>query len=93
MPDKRVFNASPLIVLGKANQLTLLVELCETIVIPAGVAAEIEHGSPDDFARKWIGAQGSAWIKDVGQLRLPPEERFLEIRGEGYSLENQQKYA
>jgi len=68
MPDKRVFNASPLIVLGKVNQLSLLVELCETIVIPAAVATEIGHGSPDDCARKWIGAQGSSCIKDVGHV-------------------------
>jgi predicted nucleic acid-binding protein len=68
MPDKRVFNASPLIVLGKVNLLSLLEELCEVIVVPAGVAAEIEHGSLDDSTRKWIRSQGSSWIKDVGHV-------------------------
>jgi predicted nucleic acid-binding protein len=79
MPDKRVFNASPLIVLGKVKQLSLLVELCEKIVIPTGVAAEIELGSPDNFARKWIGAQGSAWIKDVGHIHPAVSARDLGI--------------
>lgn len=68
MPDQRVFNASPLIVLGKVNLLSLLEELCEAIVVPSGVAAEIDRGSLDDAARKWMGLQGSSWIKDVGQV-------------------------
>jgi predicted nucleic acid-binding protein len=68
MPDQRVFNASPLIVLGKVNLLSLLEELCEGIVVPAGVAAEIDRGSLDDAARKWMGLQGRSWIKDVGHV-------------------------
>ena len=68
MPDKRVFNASPLIAFGKVNLLSLLGELCEAIVVPAGVATEIAHGSPDDAARNWMGSQGRSWIKDVGHV-------------------------
>ena len=37
-----VVNASPLVILGKINQLPLLAELTETLVVPVAVAEEVE---------------------------------------------------
>ncbi|MGA3115684.1 MAG: hypothetical protein ABSF90_14775 [Syntrophobacteraceae bacterium] len=54
MPRRWAVNASPLITLAKIGQLSLLHELCEEMVIPAGVkeeinrADEIEYISEDD---------------------------------------------
>jgi len=48
-----VFNASPLILLGKSGQLEWLPRL-GTVIIPMAVAVEIQAGSPDDPARKFI---------------------------------------
>ncbi len=53
MTDRWVFNASPLILLGKAGQLGWVLLLGE-VVIPQSVAAEILAGPDDDPARQWI---------------------------------------
>lgn len=53
MTDRWVFNASPLILLGKAGQLDWMPLLGE-VVIPQSVAAEILAGPDDDPARQWI---------------------------------------
>jgi predicted nucleic acid-binding protein len=47
MPRRWVVNASPLITLAKIGQVSLLHELCEEMVIPAGVKEEIDR-SPDE---------------------------------------------
>jgi predicted nucleic acid-binding protein len=51
--ERWVINASPLILLGKAGQLSWLPELGE-LVIPQAVADEIMAGSEDDSARQWL---------------------------------------
>jgi len=51
--DRWVFNASPLILQGKAGQLGW-VPLLGEVVIPQSVAAEILAGPDDDPARQWI---------------------------------------
>ena len=48
-----MFNASPLILLGKAGQLGWVALLGE-VVIPQSVATEILAGPDDDPARQWI---------------------------------------
>jgi len=70
MSKKWVLNASPLIVLGKIDQLHLLKQLCEEIVVPAGVAHEIAQGSEDDPARLWLDSYGKEFIREVGLI--PP---------------------
>lgn len=52
MTEKWVFNASPLILLGKAKQLDWLAGL-GTVIIPSAVADEIRVGRPDDPAREF----------------------------------------
>jgi hypothetical protein len=64
MADRWVVNASPVILLGKAGVIHLLPALCDELVVPAGVVAEVQqgrmadagpHGSPEtegnSFAR------------------------------------------
>ncbi len=65
MTEKWVFNASPLILLGKAKQLDWLASL-GTVIIPSAVADEIRAGRPDDPARGFVEAPSQAeWITDV----------------------------
>ncbi len=72
MSDKWVFNASPLILMGKAGQLTWLEQL-GTVIIPSAVADEIRAGSPDDPARIFVDDPArDDWIRDV-----PPNESVL----------------
>lgn len=54
MSDLWVVNASPLIVLGKINQLDLLHRLSQKVVVPNAVAEEIKVGPENDPARAAI---------------------------------------
>jgi predicted nucleic acid-binding protein len=63
-----VVNASPLIVLAKAGLVDLLPRLCETMVIPFGVAEEVGRGSPDDPAKLWLKLQGGEFLREVGHV-------------------------
>ena len=53
MTDRWVVDASPLILLGKADELGWVMRLGE-VVIPQSVAAEISAGPDDDPARQWV---------------------------------------
>lgn len=65
MSEKWVFNASPLILLGKAGQLAWLDKL-GTVIIPSAVADEIRAGSPDDPARIFVEDPArDEWIRNV----------------------------
>ena len=70
MSRKWVLNASPLIVLAKIDQIHLLKQLCEEIVVPAGVGQEIAQGSGDDPARQWLNLYGKELIREAGAI--PP---------------------
>jgi len=69
MPRRWVVNASPLITLAKIGQLSLLHELCEEMVIPAGVKEEINR-APDenDPARTWIRSRGRDFVRQTAQI-------------------------
>lgn len=49
-----VVNASPLIVLSKIGHQHLLTELADEIIVPEGVATEVEAGPSDDPARMFL---------------------------------------
>jgi predicted nucleic acid-binding protein len=68
MPEKWVANASPIISLAKLNQAYLLNELCEQLLIPAGVAREIKQGPDDDPAKLWLQKKGKKCVKDTGPI-------------------------
>lgn len=68
-----IFNASPLILLGKIQQLHLLEVLSPDFRIPRPVVAEIGAGPPDDPTIKWLTSTSIAChIVDV-----PPTPPFL----------------
>jgi len=69
---KWVVNSSPLIILGKLSSLFLFERMCPNLVIPEGVAHELDQGPDNDPARVWIlreGANHSIYTK--GQKVIP----------------------
>ena len=68
MPKKWVVNASPIISLTKINKASFLIELCDELLIPKGVAEEIDRGTEDDPARVWLQQFAGAYVKDVGSI-------------------------
>jgi predicted nucleic acid-binding protein len=66
---KWVVNASPLIVLGKSEHLFLLEELCEELIIPAGVATEIKANQTMDPAQSWLNHTGQQYIHSHTQIK------------------------
>ena len=66
--EKWVVNASPLICLGKLGHLGWLDRLAAEVVIPSGVAAEIERGPSDDAARQWLQAIGAPFVRVVDNI-------------------------
>jgi hypothetical protein len=47
--DRWVVNASPVILLAKAGVIQFLPSLCDELIIPAGVVAEVQSGSVSDL--------------------------------------------
>lgn len=58
-----VMNASPVILLAKAQVIDLVPRLCEQLVIPAGIVAEVGKGEMSDAGRLWLTYQGKPFIK------------------------------
>ncbi len=65
-----VVNASPLILLGKIDQLHLLAALADQVVIPHEVAIEIGAGPTDDPARLWLDLEGQTYMVDPAPFDL-----------------------
>ena len=63
MADCWVINASPVILLAKAEVIQFLPSLCDELVIPAGVADEVQGGEMTDEGRAWLGAEGAAFVR------------------------------
>lgn len=69
MTERWVLNASPLILLGKAEQLNWLRRMGR-VTIPRAVAQEVEAGPADDPARQWlVSSEGSACVADDPPIR------------------------
>jgi predicted nucleic acid-binding protein len=68
MPKRWVFNASPIISLTRIDKAFLLTELCDKLLIPRGVADEIDQGAEDDPAKIWFKQFGEQYVKDVGPI-------------------------
>ena len=61
MAERWVVNASPLILLGKAEIVHLLPSLCDELVVPLGVVAEVQQGRlSDDLIDRAIALAGEA---------------------------------
>jgi predicted nucleic acid-binding protein len=63
-------NASPIISLSKINRVNLLSKLCDEIIIPQGVADEINQGESNDSAVIWLREAGYAFIQASPKINL-----------------------
>lgn len=63
MAEHWVINASPIILLAKADIVHMLPDLCDEIVIPTGVVREVQLGEVADSARNWLAATGRRFIR------------------------------
>ena len=63
MADRWVINASPVILLAKAEVIQFLPSLGEEIVIPAGVVSEVQNLCITDAGKTWLAREGSKFIR------------------------------
>lgn len=63
MVNRWVVNASPIISLTKIDRIHLLNELCDEVIIPQGVADEIQLGGYTDSAASWLQQSGQEFIQ------------------------------
>lgn len=68
MNRRWIVNASPLITLGRAKRLELLLQLCPAPVVPPSVAAELRAGPESDPARLWLAEAGALLIADSANI-------------------------
>lgn len=68
MADRWVVNASPVILLGKADVIHLLPSLCDELVVPAGVVAEVQSGRIADAGRAWLAGDGGKFVRPAPPL-------------------------
>jgi predicted nucleic acid-binding protein len=64
-------NASPVILLAKAQVLHLVPGLCTQLVIPAGTVQEVHRGRMGDAARAWLAADGARYVNQPGRIPEP----------------------
>ena len=63
MVERWVINASPVILLAKAEIIHFLPKLCDELVIPAGVVGEVQNIHITDAGKKWLEADGKNFIR------------------------------
>jgi len=80
-----VVDSSPLILLSKIGQVALLHELPDEMVIPAGVAQEIQRGAKNDVARRWLENEGNTWVQETSVV-IPLISTWLLGLGESQVL-------
>jgi predicted nucleic acid-binding protein len=68
MAERWVVNASPVILLGKAGVIHLLPLLCDELVVPAGVVAEVGQGRVADAGRAWLAGAGAEFVRPAPPL-------------------------
>lgn len=68
MAERWVVNASPVILLGKAGVIHLLPDLCDELVVPAGVVGEVKSGRMADAGRAWLDADGGKFVQAAPPL-------------------------
>jgi len=67
---KWVLNASPLITLGRVSGIMLVERMCSDLIVPAGVAQELDRGPVDDPAKTWIHGEGASFVRRLE--KIPP---------------------
>jgi hypothetical protein len=51
--------------LGKVDMIGLLPKLAAEVIVPDGVAREIDQGPPDDPSRIWLDGAGRSLVRPV----------------------------
>jgi predicted nucleic acid-binding protein len=64
VPERWVINASPIILLAKAEIIEFLPDLCDELVIPAGVVDEVQNVHITDAGKKWLETKGKKFIRE-----------------------------
>jgi len=62
-----VVNSSPLIILGKISKISLLFQMNCNLIIPSGVAKEIDLGADIDPAKIWMNKEGYKYTIPIGE--------------------------
>lgn len=63
MADHWVINASPIILLAKAEVIQFLPRLCEKLVVPAGVVSEVQNAHIPDVGKSWLEGDGKQFVQ------------------------------
>lgn len=63
MGDRWVINASPIILLAKAEVIRYLPRLCEELIVPSGVVDEVNNIHFSDAGKLWLEGEGKQFIK------------------------------
>jgi predicted nucleic acid-binding protein len=66
--ERWVINASPIILLAKAEIIGLLPSLCEELVIPVGVMDEIQNIHITDAGKQWLTTEGRKFIREGASI-------------------------
>jgi len=66
--DRWVINASPVILLAKAEVIQFLPSLCEDVVIPAGVVGEVQNIHITDAGKAWLAGAGRKLIRPSPEI-------------------------
>lgn len=61
-------NSSPIITLARISHVHLFEKLSHELVVPDGVAKEINKGPSDDPARAWIEGPGTRFIRPKNEM-------------------------
>jgi predicted nucleic acid-binding protein len=68
--DHWVINASPFILLAKAEVIQFLPSLCQSLVVPAGVVSEVQNAHISDVGKSWLEAEGKQFVRPSAPLHL-----------------------
>jgi predicted nucleic acid-binding protein len=63
-------NASPVILLAKAEVIQFIPSVCDQLVIPAGAVDEVRRGKMSDAGRAWLERGGAKFISKP--ISIPP---------------------
>jgi hypothetical protein len=66
--DRWVVNASPVILLAKAEVIGFLPQLCDELVVPAGVVGEVHNVRITDAGAVWLHGDGKRFIQPAPEL-------------------------
>jgi predicted nucleic acid-binding protein len=62
--ERWVINASPIILLAKAEVIHFLPQVCDQLIIPAGTVEEVYRGKMGDAGRVWLEREGKKFVVD-----------------------------